>query len=111
MICPITDKACRTNGCGEKCYNTADQLATSPLVYMLKDGIITAMVPTNGSHGKKTGEEFEGVQYSFTFAYALKDFSQRFQFLFVFNSFLYLVCMHQSLCNRTYLQRWTSRLK
>lgn len=20
MICPITDKPCRTNGCGEKCY-------------------------------------------------------------------------------------------
>jgi hypothetical protein len=55
-----------------------DQLATSPLVYMLKDGVVTGMTVTGTAHNKKTGEEFEAVQYDFELAYALKDFAQRF---------------------------------
>jgi len=55
-----------------------DHLATSPVIYMLKGGIITAMVNTGNSHMKRTGEEFAPFQYDFEFEYALADKVQRF---------------------------------
>lgn len=55
-----------------------DQLATSPLVYMYKGGIITAMTISGTGHDKKTGEENGAFRYSFELEYALMDFAQRF---------------------------------
>jgi hypothetical protein len=55
-----------------------DHLSTSPVVYMLKNGVMTAMVNTGNNHLKRTGEEYAPFQYDFEFMYALADKSQRF---------------------------------
>lgn len=41
IICPVTDKPCRTNGCGEKCYkrDTLDNPKPKPIIsYNAKTG-------------------------------------------------------------------------